>query len=76
MQQIHRRTAMPKCNVNKVAKQLYWNRASAWVLSCKFVAYFQNTFSYKKKTSKDLKKEIVGIDDSKTKQKQNIFDSN
>ena len=46
------------------------------MLSCKFVAYFQNTFSYKKKTSKDLKKEIVGIDDSKTKQKQNIFDSN
>ena len=26
-------------------KQLYWNRTSAWVFSCKFAAYFQNTFS-------------------------------
>ena len=25
--------------------QFYWNRTSAWVLSCKFAAYFQNTFS-------------------------------
>ena len=23
----------------------YWNRTSAWVFSCKFAAYFQNTFS-------------------------------
>ena len=29
-----------------VAKQLYWNRTSAWVFSCQFAAYFQNTFSY------------------------------
>ena len=28
-----------------VALQLYWNRTSAWVFSCKFAAYFQNTFS-------------------------------
>ena len=28
-----------------IALQLYWNRTSAWVLSCKFTAYFQNTFS-------------------------------
>ena len=34
MQQIYRRTL-----------QLSWNRTSAWVPSCKFEAYFQNTFS-------------------------------
>ena len=25
--------------------QSYWNRTSAWVFSCKFAAYFRNTFS-------------------------------
>ena len=45
MQQIYRRTPIPKCNFNKVAKQLYCNRTSAWVFSCKFAAYFPNTFS-------------------------------
>ena len=25
-------------------KQLYWNHTSAWLLSCKCAAYFQNTF--------------------------------
>ena len=35
MQQIYRRTTMPK-----------WNRTSARVLPCKFAAYFQNTFFY------------------------------
>ena len=44
MQQIYRRTPMPKCDFNKVALQLYWNRTSAWVFSCKFSAYFWNTF--------------------------------
>ena len=29
----------------KSARQLYWNHTSAWVFSCKFAAYFQNTFS-------------------------------
>ena len=43
MQQIYRRAPMPKCNFNKVAKQLYWNHSSAWVFSCKFAAYFRNT---------------------------------
>ena len=43
MQQIYRRPPMPKCDFNKVAKQLYWNSTSAWVFSCKFAAYFQNT---------------------------------
>ena len=47
MQKIYRRTPMPRCDFNKVALQLYWfwNRASAWVFSCKFAAYFQNIFS-------------------------------
>ena len=40
MQQIHRRAPMPKCDFNKVAKQLYWNCTSAWAFSCKFAAYF------------------------------------
>ena len=40
MQQIYRRTPMPKCDFNKVTKQLYWNYISAWVFSCKFAAYF------------------------------------
>ena len=44
MQQIYRITPMPKCDFNKFALQLYWNRTSAWVLSCKFTAYFQNIF--------------------------------
>ena len=47
MQQIYRRTPMPRCDFNEVANQLYWNRTSAWVLSCKFAAYFQSTFSWK-----------------------------
>ena len=45
VQQIYRRSSMLKCDFNKVALQLYWNRTSAWVSSCKFAAYFQNTFS-------------------------------
>ena len=45
MQQICWRTHMPKCDFNKVALQLYWNRTSAWVFSCKFAAYFENIFS-------------------------------
>ena len=51
MQQTSGRTPMPKCDFNKVAKQLYrqlyWNPISAWVFSCKFAAYSQNTFSLK-----------------------------
>ena len=52
MQQIYRRTPMPKCDFNKVAKQLYWNHTSAWVFSCKFAAYFWKPFP--KKISKWL----------------------
>ena len=44
MQQIYRRTPMPKCDFNKVALQLYGNLTSAWVFSCKSAAYFQNKF--------------------------------
>ena len=46
MQQIYKRTPMSKCEFNRLTKQLYWNRTSAWVFSCKFAAYFQNTFSW------------------------------
>ena len=35
MQQIYRRTPMPKCNFNKVV---------VWVFSCKFATYFRKTF--------------------------------
>ena len=44
MQQIYRRTPMSQCDFNKVPKQLCWNQTSAWVFSCKFAVYFQNTF--------------------------------
>ena len=46
MQQIYRRTPMPKFNFNKIALELYWNNTSAWMFSCKFAIYFRNTFSY------------------------------
>ena len=46
MQQIYRRTPMPKCDFNKVALQVYWNHTLAWVLSSKFATYFQSTFSF------------------------------
>ena len=45
MQQIYKRTSMSKCDFNKVVLQSYWNHTSAWVFSCKFAVYFQNTFS-------------------------------
>ena len=46
MQQIYRRTLVPKSDFNKVALQFYWNHISSSVFSCKFAAYFQNTFSW------------------------------
>ena len=45
VQQIYRRTPMPKCDFNNVALQIYWNHTLTWVFSCKFAAYFQNSFS-------------------------------
>ena len=41
-QKIYRKTPMPKCDFNKVAKQ---NRTLAWVFSYRLAVYFQNTFS-------------------------------
>ena len=35
---------MPKCNLNKFAKQLYRNHTLAWVFFYKLTVYFQNTF--------------------------------
>ena len=45
VQQIYRGTPMPKCDFNKEALQLYWNRASTSMF-CKFTANFQRTFSW------------------------------
>ena len=42
MQQIYRRTPLPKCYLNKVA--LFKSHFGIGV-SCKFAAYFQSTFS-------------------------------
>ena len=44
MQQTYRRAPMPKCDVNKVVLELYWNCTSTWVFSSKFAACFQNAF--------------------------------
>ena len=45
MNQIYRITPMLKCNFNKIPNQIYWNQTLAWVpFSCKFTAYFQNSF--------------------------------
>ena len=43
MQQIYRRTPMPKCDFIKVTLQLYRNHTSA-SFPCKFAAYFQRIF--------------------------------
>ena len=45
MQQIYRRTPMPKCDFNKVVKQLYWYRTSAGVFSCSLLPFFRKPFS-------------------------------
>ena len=44
MQQIYRRTPIPKSDFNKIALQIYWNHTWARVFPCKFAAYIQNTF--------------------------------
>ena len=36
---------VPRKRCSENMQQLYWNHTSAWVFSCKFAAYFQNTFS-------------------------------
>ena len=45
MQQVYKRTFMPKCDFNKVVLQLYWNHTWARVSSCKLAAFFQNSFT-------------------------------
>ena len=35
---------MSKCDFNKVALQLYWNRTSAWVFSCDLLHIFRTLF--------------------------------
>ena len=44
-QTCHMKLRLPVILRLLIALQIYWNRTSAWVLSCKFAAYFQNTFS-------------------------------
>ena len=46
MQENYRRKPMPRCDFNKVEKQLFWNHTLAWVFSCKFAAYFQNIYFF------------------------------
>ena len=43
IQQIYRRTPTQKNELSKFANQLYWNQISAWVFSCKFSAYLQES---------------------------------
>ena len=45
VKQIYWRTRMLKSDFNKVSLQIYWNHTLALAFSCKFAAYFQNTFS-------------------------------
>ena len=52
MQQIYRRTSMLKCDFNKAASQLYWNRTSAWVISVNLVHIFKTPLY--KNTSRGL----------------------
>ena len=44
MQQIYRRTPMPKCDFNKVTLQLYWNRTSAWCSPVNLLHVFRAPF--------------------------------
>ena len=45
--ELYRRTTILKCDFNKAAKQRNYNHTLAWVFSCNFAAYQQNTFSQK-----------------------------
>ena len=44
MQQIYRRATMLKFHFNKVAKQLYWNRTSAWLSPVNLLHIFRTPF--------------------------------
>ena len=52
---------MPKCDFNKFALQLYWNRTSVWVFSCEFAAYFQNTSRWLLLTVSVVENEMLKI---------------
>ena len=53
---------MPKYDFNKVAKELYWNRTSAWVFSILGVKLFQmNTFCIFGILSKCYENEVVNV---------------
>ena len=73
MQQIYRRTPMPKCDFKILALQLYWNYASSWVFSCKFAAYFQNTFAeeHLRGTASKTYKEEIQVTESISEKKKN-----
>ena len=62
MQQIYRRTPMPKCSFNTAAVQLFWNHTSGWVFSCKFTAYFRTPLT--RKTSERLLLNTPQVKDS------------
>ena len=72
MQQIYRRTTMPKCSFNKAAKQLYWSCTSAWVFSCKFVAYFHFRTLFPKNISGGLLQIFQGILDNVEQRKGSL----
>ena len=38
------RRKVARISIKLLALQIYWNHTSVWVISCKFAAYFQNTF--------------------------------
>ena len=45
MQQVYRRSPCRNIILKKLLyNQLCWNRTSAWIFSCEFAAFFQNTF--------------------------------
>ena len=44
MQQIYRKTPMPKCGFNKVAKQFYWNHTSAGCSPVNLLHIFRTPF--------------------------------
>ena len=53
MQQIYRRTPMPKCDFNEAAKQLYWNHTSNWCSPVNLLHFFRTPFP--KSTSDEQK---------------------
>ena len=44
MQQVYKRTCMPKCDLNNVAKQFYRNHTSAWMPPVHLLPLFLTLF--------------------------------